>query len=226
MIRQQAIEQHTAETGHTEFAPELPGPIGTVACHQCPWQYPPAMITPRDDAIRGGTIDPTEIDDPGPAPDDAPEVPVLTLRDRIANVVDKHFVGKFDNDGYDDSEENQRDLVDALHASVGAGADWAPRTEGTVMTPAQALAYLLDLPEWSRLSRLGQLLTEAERAHDCFVYDHAGKLAEIKALHIRAQRCRTALDRIARLCTEADGRETDLQNMIGRIAGEALVGKG
>lgn len=163
-----------------------------------------------------------ETADPGPVPAE-PEVPPLTLRDRIANVVDRHFADKFDNDGYNDTDQNQRDLVDAVHAEVGAGADWAPVEEAVEMTPAQALAYLLNLPEWARIERLGRLLEEARRSHVCFVMDHEGAVEMCQALLIRERRHLDALNRIGKLCTNLDGGETDLQNMIGTIAAEALV---
>jgi hypothetical protein len=75
-------------------------------------------------------LDPTADDDPGPEPDDAPDAPPLTLRDRIANVIEHANISYAGQDG-DQAEFDQ--LVDAVHTAVGAGADWTPRTEGTAM---------------------------------------------------------------------------------------------
>lgn len=281
MIRAQAIEDHTAETGHVRYRATT-DPTGRVVCTEagCPWEYPapaveqqlpidpeanhthdagcddgsrycptrdyeanPPTVHVHDRACETGELycpDPdapgsggaeSEVPvaqlaldvDPGPEPDGAPVVPPLTLRARIANVVDRHFTDKFDNDGYDDSDQNQRELVDAMHAEVGAGADWTPRVEGTAMSPAQALAFLLDLPEWSRISRLGQLLDQAELGSICYLADHSGAAEQLAALQISTQRYHDALLRIARLTSTVDQPESAEQNVIGQIASAALV---
>jgi hypothetical protein len=209
MIRAQARAEHQAETGHSGYRGTT-DETGRMVCTECPWEYPPVVEPEQLSAYDA---------DPGPEPDDAPDVPPLTLRDRITTAVENHFV-----EGNELSFRSTIEtIVEDVHTVVGAGADWTPRTEGTEMTPAQALAFLLDLPEWSRISRLGQLLDQAEAGADCYLYDHPGKLAEITALHISRQRYHDALTRIARLTSTVDQPESARQNVIGQIAAEALT---
>ncbi len=156
--------------------------------------------------------------DPGPEPTDPPEVPTLNLKSRIDNAIDAYAEAHDRGDPIDLFE-----LADRVHAVVGAGADWTPRTEAAAMTPAQALAFILDLPEWSRISRLQQLLDQAEIGSQCFVMDHKGAVEERIAMRIAAQRYHDALMRIARYCSTVDQPETAGQNVIGQIAAEALV---
>lgn len=220
MIRAQARAEHQDATGHSGYRGTT-DETGRIVCTQCPWQYPPAETEPEapptDPEPAMGPID----DDPGPEPDAEPEAPPLTLRDRIHNAVDlwgadDDLIGRIGGDALEQ-------LVEQLHASVGAGADWSPRVEGAAMTPAQALAYLLDLPEWARIDRLGRLIDQAEKAGRCFIEDHDGAMQMNLALQMSEARNRDALNRIGKLCTNLDGGETDLQNMIGKIAAEALV---
>jgi hypothetical protein len=208
-----AVTTHTTETGHT-VRPD-PGDPGILACQQCPWQYPPAEPTSDDDGPNGEKPAPEA--DPGPVPDDQPEIPPLTLRDRIENAVERHI--SIDGERLDFTSTAQM-LIDDVYATVAAGADWSDRTENAEMTPAQALAYLLDLPEWARLDRLASLLDAARDSRRCRDRMHDQIEAELASANQAQGRYRQALMAIGKLTAPLD---TPLAEQIATLATEALV---
>jgi len=159
--------------------------------------------------------------DPGPVPDDQPDIPPLNLKSRIDNAIERGLTEQ----GQEHSDVDMIALADVVFAAVAAGADYSERTENTEMTPAQALAWLLDKPEWDRVNRLGILMDQARKASDCFVMDHEGAVEMRQAMLIRERRHFDALTRIARLCSppEPPLTQAPLLDQIGQIAAEALV---
>lgn len=150
--------------------------------------------------------------DPGPVPE-TPDIPPLDLRARIANAIEQTTV----RPSLVVSDEFEA-TVAAVHAAVSAGADWTPRDPATEMTAAQALAYLLDLPEWARLERLGHLLDRSRQAADCYEQDHVGRYAELVAIRVQRDRYHYALTQIGRL----KGADTS-GDVVMQIITEALV---
>lgn len=72
------------------------------------------------------------------------------------------------------------DLIERLHVEVSAGADFTPPEQGTEHTPAQALAYLLDADQHTRLAQLAGLLRTAGHGADCLMFDHAGQIQQLQ----------------------------------------------
>ena len=215
MIREQAIDDHVAATSHTVRAD-----AGRAQCQHCTWIYPPigdpTDPPPTDPAPAMG---PAPEADPGPEPTEPPPTPPLTLKQRIENAVERAM-----NDQRAEMTAGLfGKIVRDVHAEVSAGADWTPREEATEMTAAQALAYLLDLPEWSRIERLGLLLEQASKAARCWEHDHDGAIQQLRALTQQANRWHDALLQIARLCSTVDQPISGEENVIGSIATAALV---
>lgn len=151
--------------------------------------------------------------DPGPVPDDTPDVPPLTLRARIANALERHVDPSGATESFDE-------MVDAIHAEVSAGADYSDRLENTEMRAAQALAYLLDLPEQDRLNRLGQLIDSARNGSRCWEMNHRGQIEQHDHTRQQNQRYWAALTEIGKLTAPLDN---PLAERVSTLAAEALV---
>lgn len=96
-----------------------------------------------------------------------------TLRDRIAGALDRGYRAA----GWDPESESNPDpdhLIDAILAEVRAGADDTPAPEGTVPTPGQLLAKVLDSSVDERLRFAQWALDAGERSSNCFLMDHEG----------------------------------------------------
>jgi hypothetical protein len=207
----EALDQHLAQNpthsvgGIIQLNPDGSDGSNMVRCRDCSWP----------------DMGPVPEADPGPVPDDQPEVPPLTLKARIANAVDRWV----DTNTTDNPADTLDDLIDIVHAEVSAGADYSDRLENTEMSPAQALAYILDLPEWARLNRLRSLLSQASRGTRCQSLMHEQIEAELTSANQAQGRYRAALERIARLTSTTDQPERAGDDVLGQIAAEALVPK-
>lgn len=160
--------------------------------------------------------------DPGPVPDE-PDVPPLTLRTRLINALDN--CPELDHI----PSEIMEGITDQLHAAVSAGADFGPRDDNAEMTPGQALAYLLDLPEWARIDRLSSLLGQAHAGQMCRTMGHDLATDENLALRIKLQRYDQTLMQIGRLASPPDQgtwSTAGVLNEIGQLAAQALTGDG
>lgn len=71
-------------------------------------------------------------------------------------------------------------LADQLFDLVTAGADFSQPEEGIERTPAQALAFLLDADQHTRLAQLAGLLDAATRGATCFLMDHQGQIEQLQ----------------------------------------------
>lgn len=215
---------HAERTGHTVL--HWLGQPSQCQHDGCPWEPPIAALVEADvptdpEPAMGPTDD--ETTDPGPEPEEPTPEPPLTLRDRIANLIDVYFGMQDGNPGLPNAAA-AADLTDAIHKVVAAGADYEnPRIENTEITPAQGLAYLLDLPEWGRVARLGMLMEQARKGADCFTMDHEGMREEFMALRKQRDRLHHAMVQIARITSTIDQPESVGQSVIGSISAEALV---
>lgn len=176
---------------------------------------PEPAMGPVDDQVDENT-------DPGPEPEEPTPEPPLTLRDRIANLIDVYFGMQDGNPGLPNAAA-AADLTDAIHKVVAAGGDFTEREEGVELTPAQGIAYLLDLPEWARISRLGMLMEQARDGSNCRMYQHDDLAAELRDVRASRNRLHHAMVQIARLTSTIDQPESVGQSVIGSISSEALV---
>lgn len=184
------------------------------------WSGPVDDIPTDPEPAMGPTDD--ETSDPGPVPEDPPTEPPLDLKARIANLIDVYFGMQDGNPGLPNTAA-AADLTDAIHRVVAAGADFTKPEENTELTPAQGIAYLLDLPEWARVARLGMLLEQARKGSDCFMRGHQDIEQELRGMRQQRDRLHHAMVQIARLTATVDQPESVGQSVIGSISSEALV---
>lgn len=71
-------------------------------------------------------------------------------------------------------------LTDQLFDLVAAGADFTSPEDGTELTPAQALAFLLDADPPTRLTQLAGLLDSARSGATCRLMDHQGRIGQLQ----------------------------------------------
>ena len=112
----------------------------------------------------------------GYSPDMDDEKPVSdTLLSRIEQAIAEGCIAQGA-----EREVDFAQLARTVHTTISAGADFDPVEEGIELTPAQALAYLLDLRADQRLQVMGRLLLQSGQGNTCFLMQHEATIEQLR----------------------------------------------
>lgn len=74
--------------------------------------------------------------------------------------------------------------LEAEVARLRAGENHTPRENGTWPTPGQFIAQFNAAGVGERFAMAGKAITDAQLASECFVHDHKGELAYLRAREV------------------------------------------